>query len=121
VALLETRASEKDEAMSCLCCAVPVSLSHAFRFRVQGIKIYDIFITKTSAVSCGRTGIPPARSPLPRWLTHSASTLTLKICSQARQAIIWTWALETAIATAAQGEISTRMMREFLRIMWQKE
>jgi len=79
-----------------------VSLSHAFRFRVQGIKIYDIFITKTSAVSCGRTGIPPTRSPLPRWFTHSASTLTLKICSQARQAIIWTWALETAIATAAQ-------------------
>lgn len=43
----------------------PVSLSHAFRFRVQGIKIYDIFITKTSAVSCGRTTGFPTPLPLP--------------------------------------------------------
>lgn len=81
----------------------PVSLSHAFRFRVQGIKIYDIFITKTSAVSCGRTtGFPTPL--LPFMHTHSATTLTSKICSQARQAIIWTWAMEAATATRRNAE-----------------
>jgi len=43
-------------------------------------------------------------SPSPFMHTHSATTLTSKICSQARQAIIWTWALEAATATRRNAE-----------------